>query len=399
MKIPISLFGLLARPLNLLFPVKKKQWVFSADYGQSYREGSKYMLEYMLSYHTDYRCSFITCNKAVYKELKDNGIPCRMNFSVSGILFIARSECVFSTQVCADLYFAYKKKNRRYFYLVHGMPIKKAINAISQSYYDSIFHKKHNLVHRVKDKIAAYLNTGYNLDDVEFISACSDFLVPFMQSDFGPKMKVKILGMPRNDGLFDKKKMENEKWIMGIKEKLIITYMPTHRGYGTGEVTPTPFQTRPDIQKWMEENNVILLMKNHPNMIPKTKESKDTPVVRDITKLGLDPQVVLYHSDVLITDFSSVWMDYLLLRRPILFYIYDDFEHNDAGVYYDIRKDFPDFFCRTEEELFTFIKQIKANYVSMIPSDKIIHKYHSYVDGYSCQRYFNEITLVSLNNR
>lgn len=43
-------------------------------------------------------------------------------------------------------------------------------------------------------------------------------------------------------------------------------------------------------------------------------------------------------------------------------------------------------------ELYALIKQCRRDYVSMIPSDRIINKYHKFVDGNSCQRYFEEIT-------
>ena len=132
-------------------------------------------------------------------------------------------------------------------------------------------------------------------------------------------------------------------------------------------------------------------MKNHPNMIPKLDDSSSTDVIKDITKLRIDPQVCLYHSDVLVTDFSSVWMDFLLLKRPILFYIYDDFEKNDVGTYYDIRLDPPGHFCYNENDFFKLIKQAKDDYDNMKPASHIVAKYHKYVDGKSCERYYNAI--------
>lgn len=393
----ITPWGLVARFINLFYSVKPHHWVFGADYGNMYREGSKYLLEYMLREHPEYKCTFITKNKNVYNTLKNNGIPCEMNLSIRGICTIARAECIFTTQTTSDLHFAYKKEGRKFYYLVHGMPLKIAQRALSQMQIWHKWHKKRNILLKVKDKLSGYLNAGYTMDDVSFVSSTSDFLVPYMQKDFGESMRVKVLGMPRNDALFQSERMAKERWINGLEGKLVITYMPTHRAYGLGEVTPTPFVKRPDVQAWMKENNVVLLMKNHPNMIPKLKDVKDMEVIKDITKLRLDPQVCLYHSDAIITDFSSVWMDYLLLERPILFYIYDDFEHADVGTHYDIRQDPPGHFCYTEDELFGLIKKIRFSYGEMKPSKRIVHKYHKYIDGKSCERYFDEINK-DLNN-
>ena len=239
--------------------------------------------------------------------------------------------------------------------------------------------------------IGKRINNWKSFNNIEFVSATSTFLQQYMQLDFGKEMDVRILGMPRNDGLFDHDRMKKERWINGTKEKFVITYMPTHRLYGRGEITPTPFIDKPEYQKWMRDNNIVLLMKQHPNMIHKLKDIPQTDVVRDITLDGIDPQVCIYHSDLLVTDFSSVWMDFLLLKRPIIFYIYDNFESMDAGCHYDIRKDPPGHFCYTEDDLFNLIKKVKEDYDKMKPSDKIINKYHKYQDGNSCERYFNEI--------
>lgn len=392
----LTLYGIVARLINLFVKVKSKHWVFGADYGNMYREGSKYMLEYMLKNHPDFHCTFITLNKDVKRELETKGIPCELNTSIKGIITVAQADAIFTTQYINDVRYAYKKKNRSFYYLVHGQPLKISMYALNKT---DIGRKlsHHNILIRCKNFIASIINYTYKMSDVSFVSATSEFLRHYMNIDFDGMLNVKILGMPRNDGLFDIERMNNEKWIDGLENKFIITYMPTHRAYGHGEVTPTPFKNRPDIQKWMIENDVVLLMKNHPNMIKKIKDSENSQCVIDITKLRLDPQVCLFHSNVLVTDFSSVWMDYLLLRRPIIFYIYDDFEKNDVGCHYDIRQEPPGHFCYSEDDFFQLIKDAKAAYSKMCPSDYIIHKYHKYVDGKSCERYFKEILKEKYN--
>lgn len=310
-------WGVLARFINTFVKVESKHWVFAADFGNTYREGSKYLQLYMLKEHPDYECTFITRNKEVVKDLTSKGIPCMYNFSLKGIIEIAKSEAVFTTQVISDIRFAYKKTNRKFYYLVHGMPYKKAMAMLPKNYISNI--RKLSTGKKIVNKISYYLTLGYTMSDVSFVSACSDFLAQYQSKEF-PNCDTKVLGMPRNDALFNHQMMSKERWIEGLDEKFVITYMPTHRGYGTGKLSPSPFESRSDIQQWMRENNVVLLVKNHPNMIEKLADKKDTVVLRDITKLGLDPQVCIYHSDVLITDYSSVWMDYLILQRPLIFY-------------------------------------------------------------------------------
>lgn len=393
------LIGFIVRILNILVPVRKKHWVFGSDVGKMYREGSKYLLEYMLKNHPDYQCTFITRNWDVVRELKEKGIPVAHNYSIKGIYTVAVADCVFTTQVLGDIYYAYKKKDRTFYYLVHGQPFKVAMKMLPDTYRLKLINLSNgnnsclNLqILKLKDILFKFFVVGYEMKDVAFVSATSSFTAMFQRKEF--ETSVKILGMPRNDALFDTKRMETENWNYSYSDKFVITYMPTHRMYGRGELSQTPFLHREDVQQWMRDNNVILLVKQHPNMMRKMTSVEETDVIKNISKSGFDPQVVIYHSNLLITDYSSVWIDYLLMRRPLIFYFYDNFEEEDAGCYYDLRVEFPHNYCESEEELFSMIKQAYLNGESLIPSESKVEKYHKYVDGNSCKRYFEEIAKM-----
>lgn len=387
-------YGFLARMLSLFVPVKKRLWVFGADYGNMYREGSKYLLEFMLKNHREYDCVFVTRSQNVISELNSKGIPCVDNYSLKGVWLVTRSECVFTTQAAADVLFAFKRSGRKFYYLMHGMPMKVALCVLSKSEKSS--RGQRNILARAKALLTSLLTCDRSLTDSVFVSATSDFFAYWMRPEFDNKTPVKVLGMPRNDALFQPWRMEQEKWLADVEDKFVVTYMPTHRQYGMGQLSPTPFADRPDVQTWMQENNVVLIVKNHPNMLRQFPNGDYHPyessTIKDITAESIDPMTAIYHSDVLITDYSSVWMDYLLLRRPIVFYIYDNFAQDDVGLYYDPLKENVGHPCYSEEELFRLIKRIKEDYEAMRPAAEVVHKFHEYVDGNSCERYFNEIT-------
>lgn len=394
MKIKKPLYALIARVLNVFIKTKRQHWVFGADYGNSYREGSKYLLEYMLEKHPEYQCVFITRNKEVHSYLKRNNIPCNYNMSLTGIIKICRADAIFTSHFMEDVLYAYPKPNRKYYQLVHGQPYKLAYLSLPEVYDTTVFQRDKSLSSKIQTSFRNWAYYDWNLTDSCFVSATSDFLASYMEKDFGHLTPVKVLGMPRNDALFHHEKMKLERWIDGLSEKKVFVYMPTHRAYGKGEATPTPFVKRPDVQQWMRDNNVVLLMKNHPNMIPHLKNPFKNDVIIDITMMGIDPQVCIYHSDALITDYSSVWMDYLILRRPVIFYTYDKWEQDDAGVHYDIHDDPPGHFCQTEDDLFCLMKKVIENPNSMIAPQRVLDKFHKYVDGNSCERYYQEIERI-----
>lgn len=392
MRIPTVAYGIIARIINIFVPVKKNHWIFGANYGKTYSEGSKYILEYMLKNHPEHHCTFITANKDIKKELDSKGIPCEYNFSLKGMITIAQANVVFTCHTLADILFVYPKKNRRNYYLVHGQPHKVAMLARSKEYLKATGKLKESRKDKWKEKVHKFFNNGMTWANIEFVSATSEFLQPFMSNDYLGTVPVKVLGMPRNDALFQPERFKNEKWVEGLEGKFVISYLPTHRKYGLGNLSPIPFVNRPEIQEWMRENNIVLLVKQHPNMVKKLKEVHNSDVIKDISKLGIEAQVCLYHSDALICDYSSAWFDYLLLKRPTLFYYYDDFNEDDAGTYFDTKDFFSEYICYNEDELYDKIKKIKENYASMCPSEQLIKKFHKYVDGNSCERYYNEIT-------
>lgn len=379
-------FGLITRIFDIFIKVKPKHWIFGADYGFSYRESSKYMIEYMIANHKDVHCSFITNSKEVKNDLDKKGIPCYLNNTLRGIFEISKADAVFVTQDLTDIRYAFKKKGRTYYYFTHGQAYKKCMRALPQN----VAVSQKSLITKIRDILALLLSVDYGMSDVSFVPSTSEFLTPYMELMIGRGVMVKILGMPRNDRLFNDEEMKKEKWIDGIEGRTVITYMPTHRNYGKGELTPVPFEHNKKVQEWMRENNVVFIMKQHPNMMTKLDNPIDTDVIKDVTKMRLDPQVILFHTDILISDYSSVFIDFLLYGRPVVFYIYDNYADVEGNLY-DIHDDFPNTFCYSEEELFSIIKKGCSKDRSVFPSEIVQKKYNKYSDANSSERFYKAV--------
>ena len=57
-------------------------------------------------------------------------------------------------------------------------------------------------------------------------------------------------------------------------------------------------------------------------------------------------------SDILISDYSSIMIDYSVIERPIFSYTYDLKEYKEKrGLYVDLKKELPNGICETEDEL------------------------------------------------
>lgn len=378
-------YGGITRLLDLFIPAKDYHWIFGSDYGYSYRENSKYLFEYMVAHHPEYTCTFITNSQDVLDYIKGKGLPCALNDSLRGVMSIAKADAVFTSQNPDDIKYAFKKKNRSYYYMTHGLAYKRCRCALPE-----YLRKKKKKTNRFVHLFRRLFCVDYNMKDVSFVPSTSEFLAPYTAACCGNGVSVKILGMPKNDRAYDSKAMESEAWVEGLEGKTIVTYMPTHRLYGKGEVTPTPFVHNEEAQQWMRDHNVVFVMKQHPNMIPKLSNPINTDVIKDVTKLKLDPFVVMYHTDVLISDFSSAFLEYLWFQRPILLYIYDNYADVE-GALYDITDDFPQSFCYNEQELFEHIKKSVLRPEECKPSKAVVEKFYKSLEPNACEQYFNAV--------
>ena len=146
--------------------------------------------------------------------------------------------------------------------------------------------------------------------------------------------KFKITGMPRNDLLFnsDGRRLIEKILCKNLEGKIIVFFMPTFRmGYSTlqGDKNLTNlfgFQNfnNNEFDKFLVDNNMVLVYKLHPNEEPYLEQyanglnSENSLHLSDrlILEAGLDLYDLLNSCDLMMTDYSGIYFDYLLLNMP-----------------------------------------------------------------------------------
>ena len=146
------ILGIIARAINPFIKVHKKTWVFASNGGRTFGEGSKNLMQYTMGFDKSIDCTYITRNKTVYNQLKVNSIKCELNWSIKGILAIAKADCIFFTHGPADIYYAFKKDNRCFYYLTHGQAYKVALNCLAEKE-----NKKIRIPEKIKGVLRRYL--------------------------------------------------------------------------------------------------------------------------------------------------------------------------------------------------------------------------------------------------
>lgn len=164
------------------------------------------------------------------------------------------------------------------------------------------------------------------------------------------------LGLPRNDIFFENNSKIREKIYdsLGYKPRYIITYAPTHRDYENpnrvlSDSTLTHNRTLFGNSNQKEEKNLVsilesldavIIAKIHPSQamsILNLYSNNRLTCLQELTKnRNINLQELLAASDLLITDYSTTFYDYLLTGRPIIHYCYDyDIQLQNRGFTYN----------------------------------------------------------------
>ncbi|MCI7623155.1 MAG: CDP-glycerol glycerophosphotransferase family protein [Clostridiales bacterium] len=145
-------------------------------------------------------------------------------------------------------------------------------------------------------------------------------------------------GYPRNEIFFSEKENSLLRESLGLKDKKIYAYMPTYRGTpkngGTDKNDIYLKYFLYELDKKLKENEVLYV-----NLHPIAKSKVDFNNYEHIRNF---PQTVetyefLSIADCLVTDYSSVFFDFVNTRRKIVMFCYDKDEYlADRGMYIDI---------------------------------------------------------------
>ncbi|MDG2976990.1 CDP-glycerol glycerophosphotransferase family protein [Latilactobacillus curvatus] len=171
--------------------------------------------------------------------------------------------------------------------------------------------------------------------------------------------KIMSYGLPRNDYLAKHK--NDYELVANLKAKLqldtshkTILYAPTFR-----DDEPT-FKLALDLEQFEAQlgNQYELLIRLHPNVAEQMPDISDYAHVHNVNHYASIEELYLA-SDVLMTDYSSVFFDYALLEKPIVFYAYDLDKYQDIlrGFYFDYQTFIPGPLVTDNQTLYKLLNQ------------------------------------------
>jgi len=365
--------------LLLLYPIKRDNslWAIMGMNVEKFRDNTKYLFLYTQNNEIkDLKFIYITSNKMVYQSLKRKGYSVVYLYSIRGIWTLIRAGGVIVDNLDWSLkhfgiIYALTSGARKV-QLWHGIPIKKI----------ELDNKKDRLIQLFKEKNPSIktklLRLIYYPRYVRYdtVLSPSQSYKKIFASAFGvPAKNILVANYPRNEFLLNSETFGG--WDIGIdNETLKILKQRKKEGYKIVLYLPTFRDTnRPAISKKellhlsskLHSQGIILAIKPHPwdrslrELLSKF-DCKNIVVIR----AEEDPYPYLHLANALITDVSSIQFDYLLLNRPIVYFMHDysQYKKRDREVYVDLNEIVNIEPC---EDITCVIKEVIENINKMSP--------------------------------
>lgn len=306
-----------------------------------FTSNSKYLFEDVIADNAGYNCKFIIRDdKEKAKLTEEYG-----DFFISNDTLAEKIYCLRSTVwVCS--YFDMPVQgfglaiNRTVLHLGHGIPVKAS----------GLLERKVSLLKR----IYYYLNKS----NFTCHFAPTEEVANILSNMFGCSIhKFRYASQPRTDRIV---KLSSDYTKTNKLRKVL--YAPTWRYNEKAAFLKFDDLNISELDRWLKENNTVLYYRPHPLFLP-----EDKSFLSDNIKLSTpetEPEIndYLHTYDALISDYSSIVIDYLVLDRPIAIYDYDyDLYKEENGFCYDFDDFCPGVRIISQEELIDFLSYCPEN--------------------------------------
>lgn len=270
-------------------------------------------------------------------------------------------------------------------YMDHGLPFK----------LDGLLRKKYNKKTSVPKDLIMPVNY--------FISTSPEFDQMNRDSFNLSQNQLLRCGRPRTDALYSRKNYLN---VIGIEKEQynkVIMWMTTWRVAKNGRAVDTtnetfrstslPLLTDMDIisrfNEYLRKKNYLLLIKIHQGAVFDENSINDLSNVKllldkDIVSKNIQIYDILKDCDLLITDYSSAFLDYSITLKPMIFITDDIKEFTELhGFYFDDPLGFmPGPKANSYDELIDLLNNIEQNKIEYSKMREKLKNYcHYYQDG------------------
>uniref|UniRef100_UPI0005925A64 CDP-glycerol--glycerophosphate glycerophosphotransferase n=1 Tax=Nosocomiicoccus massiliensis TaxID=1232430 RepID=UPI0005925A64 len=312
----------------------KNRIIFESFLGKQYSDNPRALYEYLLEHYPSEYELIWSVDKRYVKLFEEKGVPYYKRFSVKWLIAMNTANLWVSNSRL-PLWIP-KPKKTTYLQTWHGTPLKKLALDMDEVHMPGTDTEKYKKNFTTESK------------KWDFLVSPNTYSSEIFRRAFKFNKTMLETGYPRNDHLVNN---NNEEYIHRLKVDLgiprgkkVILYAPTWRDneyYARGRYK---FDIKLDLEKMRKElgDDYIILLRMHYLISENIDVTQYDGFVQDFSTYE-DIRDLYLVSDTLITDYSSVFFDYAILNRPIVFFTYDLESYRDTlrGFYFDFEEDAP----------------------------------------------------------
>ncbi len=318
---------------------------------------------------------------AIKNYIENNNIPCKVNAFTS-------------IDMPDDKAVAYEMATSKFILVDDFEPIVYVLKLRENQHLVQVWHAMGAFKKFGYSRKSAEKNSLTHKNYTEAIVSSPEISAVYAQAFGIDESRIKPVGVPRTDMLFDEdykaktiaRLYEKEP---RLKEKKICLFAPTFRGSNVHDAYyPNEFL---HIEKLLNElgDDWAVILKYHP-FIKNPPEIPES-VKNSVFDFGDEREIndILFITDVLVTDYSSVIFENAILNNPLVLYAPDLEEYDgERGFYFEYNAYSCGQIVERESDLAAAIRNAGSNNEKM---EEFRKRFVSLCDGNSCRRFAEEI--------
>ena len=317
-------------PLAFLTPKKKKRIVIIGRKNGVFSDNAKHFFLFLQEKKDSvFLATFLTSNRNTIQQMRGHSLPCLFYPGLRALYLLLTAEFVLMDSAEWISGGKYQLSSQsKFVQLWHGIPLKEIELPLHRRRLNQLAFIPRWVLRVQKKIVGRYPEYELLLSTSKYITQTA-FLSAFRAKHFVE------LGYPRNDAIYlgqrDIRK-SSPIWIncdlatIRLIEssrsagKKIVLYAPTFRADLSSPFSEDILSLQ-SLNDFANKHDILFVMKLHPLMAQQYQVENVSNIIHYAPECDIYPVLSLF--DGMITDYSSIYFDYLLLDRPVYFFPYD----------------------------------------------------------------------------
>ena len=349
--VSIAVGWLIIVPISLIVP-KRRHILYIEDEGFTGNIKYQFLHHYLQNNKKGYNAYYLTCSKKVYCEIK-NDVPVLYHISFESIVCLLQASAVVVSSegwqrlLCYYLCFRAKKIQ-----LWHAAGVKKVGLEVEIMRHNRFIYRIYCMLTGRYPKYDLFLFNSMR----QYASRkhCFRFRMHFIAMN--PRNEVLFRTATYHDLLWADTRVIEAARKYKLKNKYLILFAPTF-GENDGLLDEAAYIDFKKLSSAAGTNDMVFIVKLH-TFSEQVSIEYENVIFYDKSR---DVYPLFSYVDLLITDYSSIFSDFMLTGKPIILYLkdYELYAGKERGLQMDIRRLFGSLVCNGQERLMDTISNIR----------------------------------------